>query len=212
MILAKLGKSHGLDGWQQLDFFGEDAQAILKYGPLLLLSQSRTNAEPSTAESNPSTAESKPSPAESEPSPAESKPRRDFSIIADDLQLDNIKRLGKKIIAKFTDISTPEAAATRTNLFLGVRRRQLPQSSEGKYYWHDLMGARVISLYLGQEIMLGTLTAMQRLASNDIMEVRGDSKYHYIPFIPKQYVQEVTLSSETELAPPTIKVNWDPDF
>ena len=188
-----------------MDFFGEDAQAILKYGPLLLLSQSRTNAEPSTAESNPSTAGSN-------TSTAESKPRRDFSIIADDLQLDNIKRLGKKIIAKFTDISTPEAAATRTNLFLGVRRRQLPQSSEGKYYWHDLMGARVISLYLGQEIMLGTLTAMQRLASNDIMEVRGDSKYHYIPFIPKQYVQEVTLSSETELAPPTIKVNWDPDF
>ena len=133
-----------------------------------------------------------------------------FNLVRDGLKLEDIKTLGKGLIVKLSGITTPEDASSLTDFLLGIRREDLPPFAKG-YYWHDLMGARVVSLYMGREIMLGTIVNMQRFPANDNMVVKNEEgKYYYIPFIRPDYVKEIQLASP--LVPPIIKVNWDPDF
>ncbi len=136
-----------------------------------------------------------------------------LSLIKESIKVENIKQLSKKFIAKLEGIDTPEQAAGWCNFFVGLSREKLPTPDQGNYYWHDLIGARVISLYMGREIMLGTITSMQRCSANDNMVVLGETgKYRYIPFICPTYVTEVQLESQNIGLDSTVKVNWDPDF
>lgn len=140
----------------------------------------------------------------------------EVQVIENDISLESLKNSGKRWVAKLKGVATPEEAARFTNFLLGVQRDTLPPSNptgSSDYYWYDLMGARVISLYAGREIMLGTIVNMQRCPANDNMVVKGEQgKHHYIPFLCPDYVTEVQLQSPDPLTPPTIKVNWDPDF
>lgn len=136
-----------------------------------------------------------------------------LALVKETINIENIRQLSKKFIAKLEGTNTPEQAADWCNLFLGLSRDRLPASTDGQYYWHDLIGARVVSLYMGREILLGTITSMQRCSANDNMVVLGETgKYRYIPFICPNYVTEVQLESQMSGVDPVVKVNWDPDF
>lgn len=176
-----------MKGWHHLQCYCENAEDILGYGDLSLFSSSKSSKQDAITEN--------------------------FDVVKEAIKIENIKQLGKKFVAKFSGITSPEQASTWSNLFLGVSRERLSPPPQGNYYWHDLIGARVVSLYMGREIMLGTITSMQRCPANDNMVILGEEgKYSYIPFICPQYVTEVQLEPQGAEVTPLVKVNWDPDF
>lgn len=96
---------------------------------------------------------------------------------------------------------------------IAVEKELLPQLVEGEYYWHQLLGLRVVSQFNGQKYEFGCVDKILETGANDVLVVKSDEasleqnrKEHLIPWIPGMYIKEV------KLAEGTIIVEWDPDF
>ena len=191
VVLGKFGKSHGLKGWQYFDCYCEDSASIMNYSNLKALpAQDSNSISTSTA--------------------------MDVYRRAPSVELTAISAMGKRFITHIKGVSTPEETIKWCNCLVAVERSQLPPPQKGNYYWHDLVGARVISLYMGREILLGTINSMQRVGDKDNMVIKSSTgKWHYVPFVQPDFVTDILISpdaSSSVPAIPTIKVSWDPDF
>ena len=191
VVLGKFGKSHGLKGWQYFDCYCEDSASIMNYSNLKALPAEDSNSiSTSTA--------------------------MDAYRRAPSVELTAISAMGKRFITHIKGVSTPEETIKWCNCLVAVERSQLPVPQKGNYYWHDLVGARVISLYMGREILLGTINSMQRVGDKDNMVIKSSTgKWHYVPFVQPDFVTDILISPDAgSTAPtiPTIKVSWDPDF
>ncbi|GAM11426.1 ribosome maturation factor RimM [Geobacter sp. OR-1] len=73
---------------------------------------------------------------------------------------------------------------------LVIRRDQLPETEEGEYYWHDLIGLTVIS---DDGLELGTLAEIFDTGSNDVYVVRNGEREYLIPAL-EDVVREIDLT------------------
>lgn len=101
---------------------------------------------------------------------------------------------------------------------IAVEKAQLPELENGEYYWHQLLGMRVISQFDGQEYDFGRVDKILETGANDVLVAKPDAsseigiengkskKEYLVPWIPGTYIKEV------KLAEGTIIVEWDPDF
>lgn len=107
------------------------------------------------------------------------------------LELEDGKKHGKGVVAKFTGIETPEAARKLTGKLLAVKREQLAALPENEYYWADLEGLSVID-QRGQ--LLGRVSYLIATGSNDVLVLKDNQgKEQAIPYLPGSVVKKVDL-------------------
>ncbi|GAB4579244.1 MAG: ribosome maturation factor RimM [Anaerolineales bacterium] len=89
---------------------------------------------------------------------------------------------GAKILLAFENIDARTQAEELRNLLVSVLRADVPPLPEGEYYYHDLIGLRVISEN-GQA--LGYLEEILSTGANDVYLIRlPDNRELLLPVIP----------------------------
>ncbi len=96
-------------------------------------------------------------------------------------------------VMKLAGFMTRDQAETLRGAILMVAEEHLPELPEGDYYWHQLVGLRVVES--GTDRFLGPLTHVLRTgAGHDVFEVeRAGKKPLLIPSL-KSIVKQVDLS------------------
>lgn len=108
----------------------------------------------------------------------------------------------KFILAHIEGYHDRDQVAHLTNLEIAIKREQLKTLSADEYYWHDLVGMRVVNR---SNEMLGDVTEMLATGSNDVLVVEGERR-HLIPYLPGEVVIDINASQRV------ITVDWDADF
>jgi 16S rRNA processing protein RimM len=117
------------------------------------------------------------------------------------LKIKHFEFNNKLILAQVEGYSEREQVASLTNIEIGIERSQLPELPSGEYYWHELVGMRVINQ---QQELLGSIKEIMPTGSNDVLVVVGE-KRHLIPYLPDVVVS--INASQREII-----VDWDVDF
>ena len=108
----------------------------------------------------------------------------------------------KGLVVQFVGYESMEAARALLKARIYVEREQLPELSEGQYYWADLEGLEVKTV---EGVSLGKVAYLFATPANDVLVVKGD-KERFIPYLPRQVVKHVDLSKKV------MTVDWDPEF
>lgn len=108
----------------------------------------------------------------------------------------------KAIIAKVEGYPERELVACLTNVEIVVDKEQLAALEPGEYYWHQLVGMRVVNQ---KGDSFGIVTEIMPTGSNDVLVVQGE-KRHLIPYLPDQFIIEINDGQKV------ITVDWDLDF
>jgi len=113
-----------------------------------------------------------------------------------------VKAKGRGLIARLDGIESPDQAQALSGAAIAADRRQLPELSDGQYYWADLEGMTVINKD-GME--LGQVRRVLATGANDVLVVQGERE-RLIPFTVGHHVLNVDNDSGV------IQVDWDAEF
>ncbi|HNP64007.1 MAG TPA: ribosome maturation factor RimM [Woeseiaceae bacterium] len=111
------------------------------------------------------------------------------------------QRHGKSVIAQFEGVNDRDQAEAMVGADIGVSRDALPEPEDGRFYWSDLIGLKVVHRD-GTE--LGIVESLLETGAHDVMVVVGDHE-RLIPFVNDKIVLGVDLSLRQ------IKVDWEWD-
>ena len=111
------------------------------------------------------------------------------------------QRHGKTIIARIDGYVDRDQAAELIGTEIAVPRDELPKAEEGRFYWSDLEGLRVVHRD-GTE--LGRVAYLLETGANDVMVVQGEQE-RLIPFVMGEVILGVDLASGR------IDVDWEWD-
>lgn len=94
---------------------------------------------------------------------------------------------------------------------IAIERNVLPTLGEDDFYWHQLIGLKVVSIYGGKTVPLGSVSKMMETGANDVIVVKPDAssvddRERLVPYVFGDYVTEVCMEQGV------IKVDWDPEF
>jgi 16S rRNA processing protein RimM len=111
------------------------------------------------------------------------------------------------LVAKLRGLDDREVARTYAGFEIRVPRSELPALNDGEFYWHQLIGLRVID-QAGQ--FLGRLDHLLETGANDVIVVKPvegslDDRERLLPYT-EQCVQAIDLASGE------MRVDWDADF
>jgi 16S rRNA processing protein RimM len=114
---------------------------------------------------------------------------------------------GKVLVAKLKGLDDREVARTFAGFEICVPRSELPELSDGEFYWYQLEGLRVID-QAGQ--LLGKIDHLFETGANDVMVVKPcidslDERERLLPYT-EQCVRSI------DLAAGEMRVDWDADF
>jgi 16S rRNA processing protein RimM len=112
------------------------------------------------------------------------------------------KTLNKGLVAQFTNCHNRDEASDWLDAEIAVYRAQLPPSTEGEYYWTDLIGLTVKDL---DDRILGRVDRLLETGANDVLVVVGE-KEQLIPFLLDKTIKQIDLMTGI------LQVDWDPDF
>ncbi len=118
------------------------------------------------------------------------------------MELEQGQRHGKGVVVKFAELTSREAAGLWTGATVGVARDQLPALPSGEFYWHDLLGLRVVG---ARGEMLGEVSSLLETGAHDVLVVKGEREI-LIPYVMGEVVREV------DLARGIMVVSWDPEY
>lgn len=122
---------------------------------------------------------------------------------------------GNGIVCQFVGFDDREDAKQLTKAEIVVDSQCLPSLASGEYYWHQLEGLQVVSLFEGKEYPFGKVERILETGANDVFIVKGDpndsqqaidDRERLIPYLPGQTVIAVDLDKQQ------IVVDWDPEF
>lgn len=100
------------------------------------------------------------------------------------------RKHGQALLISFQDYSNIEEVGHLRNQMVYVRADDRPPLPEGEYYYHQLLGLRVIT---EDNRFIGTLTRILETGANDVYIVRSDSgKEVLLPAI-KTVVREIDV-------------------
>lgn len=108
----------------------------------------------------------------------------------------------KAIIAQIEGYPERELVARLTNAEVAVQKEQLAELEPGEYYWHQLIGMKVVN---PKGESFGTVVEVMPTGANDVLVVQGEKRY-LIPYLPGQFIIEINDSQQV------ITVDWDLDF
>ena len=104
------------------------------------------------------------------------------------LILNKISKSGKKTLIKFDSINSMSEAEKYKNLDLFIDEENLPPLSDGKFYWKDLIGKKVVSLDSNYD---GFVKEIMATGANDILVCEINEKEVLIPLIIDKFVIEI---------------------
>ncbi|KTD67746.1 MULTISPECIES: ribosome maturation factor RimM [Legionella] len=108
----------------------------------------------------------------------------------------------KSIIVQIEGYPERESVAYLTNIEIAIQRGQLATLEPGEYYWHQLIGMKVINQ---QGEPFGNVTEIIPTGANDVLVVEGN-KRHLIPYLLGQFILDIDSKQQI------ITVDWDMDF
>jgi 16S rRNA processing protein RimM len=106
----------------------------------------------------------------------------------------------KSILTYVDGYADREQVAALTNVEIGVLRSQLSALPANEFYWHQLIGMKVLTV-TGEE--LGLVDQILPTGSNDVLVVQGEKRC-LIPYLLGDVVREVRLDQNE------IIVDWEP--
>ena len=124
----------------------------------------------------------------------------DNDNLKSDFKLEDWKIHGKQILLKIKKFDNRNDVEIFIDNQLIIDRKNLPELTEGQYYWNDLEGMEV------QEIdgkKIGKVSHMIETGSNDVMVMENNKDL--IPFIFGEVVKKVDLEKNL------IEVDWNWD-
>ena len=121
------------------------------------------------------------------------------------------KRHAKTVIAKLEHCNDRDQAQAFIGSEIAIELDQLEELSDSnEFYWHDLIGLRVINL---QGMELGVVKKMMETGANDVLvvvsEIEGTEKETIERLIP--WTMHMAIIA-VDLEQGIIEVDWDPDF
>lgn len=122
----------------------------------------------------------------------------DNDHLKSDFKLEAWKIHGNHVLLKIEKFDNRDDACVFINSQIIIDRKNLPNLTEGQYYWNDLEGMEVQGID-GNKI--GKVSHMIETGSNDVM-VMEDNK-ELIPFIFGQVVKKVDIEKNL------IEVDWN---
>lgn len=108
----------------------------------------------------------------------------------------------KGILVAIEGYDDRDSVAIYKNKAIAVKATQLPELSADAFYWHDLIGMRVVN---HDGTLLGTVTEIMPTGSNDVLVVEGENRY-LIPYLPDEVIVHINLDEGH------IDVDWDVNF
>lgn len=111
------------------------------------------------------------------------------------------KRHGKTVIVRVEGFDDRDRSAELIGSEIGTPRDEMPEAGEGRYYWSDLEGLRVVRDD-GSE--LGTVEYLLETGAHDVMVVTGETE-RLIPFVRDKVIVDVDLDEGL------ITVDWEWD-
>ena len=111
------------------------------------------------------------------------------------------KKHGKGVIARLAGVDDRDAAAKFIDCGIAVERDALPAAEEGRYYWSDLEGLKIVHR---DGTQLGQVAYLLETGSNDVLVTTGKPE-RLIPFILGKVVLDVDIANGV------ITVDWELD-
>jgi len=126
------------------------------------------------------------------------------------VEVDQFRATPKGFLAHIVGLDDRDRARLFCQRDIQVSVSSFPAAAPDEFYWHQLMGLRVITSVAGQDVVLGAVTDFLETGANDVMVVKGDEQSldrieRLIPYVDL-YIEEV------DLAAGIIRVDWDPTF
>lgn len=118
------------------------------------------------------------------------------------IRLRELKPHGAGLIAAFEGIDDRNGAESLRGCYIGAPREAMPKTSDGEYYWGDLIGLQVVNA-AGEG--LGTVAALMSTGAHDVLQVRDEDTERLIPFVAA-HVLDVDLQAGA------IRVDWQKDW
>lgn len=109
---------------------------------------------------------------------------------------------GKTIVAQLDGINDRDQAASLMGWEVFIKPEQLPEPSEGEYYWSELVGLNVETV---DGVQMGKIDSLLETGANDVIIVKGDRE-RAIPFLLDQVIVNIDLNEGKMI------VDWDPEF
>ena len=109
---------------------------------------------------------------------------------------------GATVIAQLSGVHTREEALALKGSKVSVRREQMADPGEGRYYLADLVGLEVVN---EQGEVLGEVKRLFSNGAQDVMEIQGKGKMHLLPWVAA-VVKDVNLLEKK------IHVEWGADW
>jgi 16S rRNA processing protein RimM len=119
------------------------------------------------------------------------------------LEVTGVRRHGGGIVAKWVGCDDPETAERLRGALVHVGRGDFPALAEGRFYWVDLVGARVINR---AGVELGKVTGLRNNGAQDVLEVANDEHAEVLIPLVEAYVDAVDVESSL------IRVDWEADW
>lgn len=108
----------------------------------------------------------------------------------------------KHILTQIAGYAERENAGKLTHVKIGVPKEELPDLSEGEFYWHELIG---LSVFNTEGVALGTIDEILPTGSNDVLVVKKEHPI-LIPYLPGNTIVKVDLQQKTMI------VAWHEDW
>ena len=106
--------------------------------------------------------------------------RRYFEIL-------QLKIMPKKIIAQLRDYDNISLSESIVGQNIFIESCDIPKLKHGEYYWRDIEGLKV---YTTKNQYLGLVDFIFNNGANDVLAVKQDNHYIYIPYI-SDYTQVI---------------------
>lgn len=118
---------------------------------------------------------------------------------------------GKNIVLQLENCNDREVAKDYQFTEIAVKREDLPNLPENEYYWTDLYGLNVYTVFgsVDEPKLLGVVDHMLETGANDVVVINcADNlkKKHLVPYVLDKYVISIDLQQGKMV------VDWDPEF
>lgn len=123
------------------------------------------------------------------------------------VKLEQGRLQGKVLVAQLKNLTDREEARKLADYEICIPFDRLPVLESSEYYWHQLVGLKVINL---QEQLLGNIDHLLETGANDVLVVKStaesiDDKERLLP-----YIDQCVLSIDLNVG--EVKVDWDAEF
>tara|TARA_B100000929_G_scaffold268874_1_gene237968 strand:+ start:93 stop:653 length:561 start_codon:yes stop_codon:yes gene_type:complete len=124
------------------------------------------------------------------------------------LEIDGFRQQPNGFIVHIKGYDDPETSRQLTGIRLAVNNDLLPVLDKGSYYWHELVGMKVVN-QTGQEF--GRVNSLLETGANDVLVVTPttesiDARERLIPYVADIVIDHI--DSKARL----IRVNWEADY